>query len=280
MKTNTMRAPLYKAGAVILVMALLAYLTSSSGGGVLDSVGQLIIGAFRLVQWGIAMVIGVAVCIAVFIGIFLFAVSLYDKEASASVYAKTKQSVAELLAPVFAFVGGFCCKSSSCSAPVQPTVDTSAQLKNELQTIVAGEVGKITASQQELNAQFASLHTKIQSLEEKTAGFAAAGQVEAIAGEIAASAQTLNGVQETITALEGKISDTAQKLQAITPDKMLGDLPVRLEKLEQQGEDKGFDPQPLTESIQNLQKEMEEIKKAQSAPAAKSAPGGKGKKKA
>ena len=64
MKTNTMRAPLYKAGAVILVMALLAYLTSASGGGVLDSVGQLIIGAFRLVQWAIAMTIGIAVCIA------------------------------------------------------------------------------------------------------------------------------------------------------------------------------------------------------------------------
>ena len=61
MKTNTMRAPLYKAGAVILVMALLAYLTSASGGGVLDSVGQLIIGAFRLVQWAIAMTIGIAV---------------------------------------------------------------------------------------------------------------------------------------------------------------------------------------------------------------------------
>ncbi len=280
MKTNTMRAPLYKAGAVILVMALLAYLTSASGGGVLDSVGQLIIGAFRLVQWAIAMTIGIAVCIAALIGIFLFAVSLYDKEASASMFAKTKESVADLLAPVFAFVGSLWCKSGSCAAPVQPVVDNSVQLKNELQTIVAGEVGKVTASQQELNAQFASLHAKIQSLEEKTVGFAAAGQVEAIAGEIAASAKTLSGVQESVTALEGKISDTAQKLQAMTPEKVLGDLPARLEKLELQGEDKGFDPQPLTESIQNLQKELEEVKKAQSASVAKSAPGGKGKKKA
>lgn len=280
MKTDTMRAPLYKAGAVILVMALLAYLTSASGGGVLDSVGQLIIGAFRLVQWAIAMTIGIAVCIAALIGIFLFAVSLYDKEASASMFAKTKESVADLLAPVFAFVGSLWCKSGSCAAPVQPVVDNSVQLKNELQTIVAGEVGKVTASQQELNAQFASLHAKIQSLEEKTVGFAAAGQVEAIAGEIAASAKTLSGVQESVTALEGKISDTAQKLQAMTPEKVLGDLPARLEKLELQGEDKGFDPQPLTESIQNLQKELEEVKKAQSASVAKSAPGGKGKKKA
>jgi hypothetical protein len=280
MKTNTMRAPLYKAGAVILVMALLAYLTSASGGGVLDSVGQLIIGIFRLVQWAIAMVIGVSVCIAALISIFLFAVSLYDKEASASMYTKTKESVAELLAPVFGLVGGLCCRTSSCTVPAQPVVDNSAQLKSELQTIVAGEVGKVTASQQELNAQFASLQAKIQSLEEKTTSFAAAGQVEAIAGEIAASAKTLTSVQESVTTLEGKIRDTAQKLQAMTPEKMLGDLPARLEKLELQGEDKGFDPQPLTESIQSLQKDLEEVKKAQSASVAKSVPGGKGKKKA
>ena len=62
MKTNAMRTPLIKAGVVLLVFVLLAYLTSASPeGGVLDSVGLIIIGAFRLVQWAIAMIIGVGV---------------------------------------------------------------------------------------------------------------------------------------------------------------------------------------------------------------------------
>lgn len=99
MKTNAMRTPLIKAGVVLLVFVLLAYLTSASPeGGVLDSVGLIIIGAFRLVQWAIAMIIGVGVCIAFLIGVFLFAVSLYDREAASVLYAKTKSAVADLLA--------------------------------------------------------------------------------------------------------------------------------------------------------------------------------------
>ncbi|MGE4559571.1 MAG: hypothetical protein AB7E77_05190, partial [Desulfobulbus sp.] len=65
MKTNMMRAPLIKSAVVLLIFILLAYLTSASPeGGVLNSLGLIIIGAFRFVQWAFAMVIGLAVCIA------------------------------------------------------------------------------------------------------------------------------------------------------------------------------------------------------------------------
>ncbi len=50
------------------------------------------------------MTIGVAVCIAFLIGVFLFAVSLYDRQASSVLAAKTREAVSELLAPVFALV--------------------------------------------------------------------------------------------------------------------------------------------------------------------------------
>ena len=164
--------------------------------------------------------------------------------------------------------------------PAQAVVDNTAQLKSELQTIVAGEVGKVTASQQALNSQFASLQAKLQSLEDKTGGFAAADQIEAIAAEISASAKTMAGVQEKVTALENKFSETSQKLQAMTPEKLLGDLPGRLEKLEQRGEDKSFDPQPLVESIEQLQRQVEEIKTVKASPATKTISTGKSKKKA
>lgn len=258
MKTNMMRAPLIKAGVVLLIFVLLAYLTSASPeGGVLNSVGLIIIGAFRLVQWALAMTIGLAVCIAFLIGIFLFAVSLVNKETAASMYEATKVGVVALLRPVFGFVGSFQCKESTCK-PVAPAADSTV-LKDELQTIIAGEVKKVTDNQQTLNAQFTALHSKIQALEEKSADFAAAGQLEAIAGEIAASGQVLGAVKENVATLEGKLNTTVQQLQAITPEKILGDVPARLEKLEQQGD--GFDPKPLTESIETLQKEMEELKK-------------------
>ena len=67
-------------------------------------------------------------------------------------------------------------------------------------------------------------------------------------------------------------------MQDLTPDKLLGDLPGRLDKLEQQGKEPGFDPQPLTESIQALQQEVEELrKKGSNKP---QAAGGKTRKKA
>jgi len=270
MKENMMRTPLIKSAVVLLVFVLLAYLTSASPeGSVINSVGLIIIGAFRLVQWAIAMAIGLAFCIAFLIGIFLFAVSLVNKETAASMYAGVKHSVATLCAPLFSRLGSLTCKESSCTQPTQPTppvqsvqaaVDTE-QLKDELQVIIVSEVKKVTDNQQTLQEQFSALNAQMQTMEEKSSGFAAAAQLETIAGEITASGKILGTVQNTVATLEGKLSDTVQKLQTITPETMLGDIPARLQSLEQKGDDKGFDPQPLTETLQTLQKEVEELKK-------------------
>jgi len=275
MKENMMRTPLIKSAVVLLVFVLLAYLTSASPeGSVLNSVGLIIIGAFRFVQWLIAMAIGLAVCIAFLIGIFLLAVYLVNKESAAAMYAGVKRSVATLCAPLFSRLGTFSCKESLCAqpvAPVQPvqaTVDTE-QLKGELQTIIVDEVKKVADNQQALHEQFAALNAQMQAMEEKSSSFAAAGQLEAIAGEIAASGKVLGTVQSAVVTLEGQLSDTVQKLQAMTPEAMLGDIPARLQSLEQQGDDKGFDPQPLTETLQALQKEMEELKKKNTGGGAK-----------
>ena len=273
MNANTMRTPLIKSAVVLLVFVLLAYLTSASPeGSVLGSIGMIIIGAFRLVQWALAMAIGLAVCIAFLIAIFLFAVAMVNKETAASMYAGVKQSVAVLLAPVFSCLGSYKCKEAQCAPSVQPVeaVAGNEQLKDDLQTIIADEVKKVTENQQVLSAQFTALNAQMQAMEEKSSGFAVAGQLDTIAGEIAASGKILGTVQATVTTLEGKLGDTVQQLQALTPEKILGDIPARLDKLEQPVT--GFDPQPLTESIQTLQKELEEIKK-------KSTPNTKAKKR-
>ena len=261
MKANMMRTPLIKSAVVLLVFVLLAYFTSvSPEGSVLGSVGTIIIGAFRLVQWALAMAIGLTVCIAFLVGIFLFAVSLVSKETAVTMYAGVKRSVVALCAPFCSCLGSLKCTDVQCSQPVQVAAD-SEQFKDELQAIIVGEVKKVTDSQQALHEQFVALNAKIQSIEEKSSGFAATGQLEVIAGELTNSAQALVTVQDAVATLEGKLSDTVQQLQSITPEKMLGDVPARLALLEQKGDVKEFDPQPLTESLQVLQKEVEELKK-------------------
>lgn len=275
MKENMMRTPLIKSAVVLLIFVLLAYLTSASPeGSVLNSVGLIIIGAFRFVQWLVAMAIGLTFCIAFLIGIFLFAVSLVNKETAASMYAGVKQSVAVLCAPLFCRLGAACKTSPALPSAlplepvqsVQPAVD-AGQLKDELQAIIVGEVKKVVDSQQALHDQVVTLTAQLQALEEKSASFAASGQLEVIASEIAGTGKVLATVQAAVAGLEGQLGDTVQKLQAITPEAILGDLPARLQGLEQQGAALVFDPQPLTDSLQTLQKEVEELKK-------KNTPGG------
>ena len=276
MKENTMRAPLLKAGIVLLVFVLLAYLTSASPeAGLFSAIGQIIIGAFRLVQWAIAMVIGLAFCIAFLIGIFLFAVSLVNRETAASMYQAVTKSVCALCQPICArFSSRFGqCKETSASCSASPSLGTAAAVapdtsfKEELQSIVAGEVRKVAESQQVLNDQFAALAGKIQAMEDKSADFASAGQLGAIASELTASGKTLETVQAQVATLEDKIGETVQQLQTTTPEKMLGDIPARLQKLEQPKEEQPafFDPAPLITSIENLQMEIEELKKKKSS---------------
>jgi hypothetical protein len=265
MKTSMMRTPLIKSAAVLLIFAILAYLTSASpDGGVLNSLGLMIIGVFRFIQWTIAMVIGMAVCIAFLIGIFLFAVSLVNRETAASMYAAVKMAVAELCRPLFVYISSLQSKDSQGVA----SPAAADELKEELQAIISGEVRKVTDCQQSLNDQFIPLNSKITELESKTSDYAAVAQLEAIAGEIAASGQVLTEVKDQVANLEGKLNESASKLEGLHPDKILGDIPTRLEKLEQQ--DNGFDPQPLTEAIDALKTEMEEVKKTGAAKTTKS----------
>jgi hypothetical protein len=272
MKKNAMRAPLLKAGAVLLVFVLLAYLTSASPeGSVLNSAGLIIIGAFRLVHWAIALAIGLVVSIAVLIAIFLFAVFLVNREASVSMYHAVKKAVRAFCQPVCSRFGAFgqCKEIPSCPAPPVHEVTTpDTHFKEEMRAIAADEARQITEHQQALRDQFSVLTSAMQALKEQSADCASAGQLHAIASELAAFGKTLATVQTQVAALEGEINGTVRQLQGITPEKMLGDIPARLQKLEQPKEERPpFDPAPLIASIENLRMEMDELKKRKSSTA-------------
>ncbi len=295
MKTNTMRTPLIQSALILLLLGVVAYLTSSTpDGSVLGSVGLFIIGIFRLIQWAMAMAIGLAICIAFLIGIFLFSAWVFDSQASAPLYDKAKQSLAAIFCPLccrafdfFKGIGTSAAGTSSLGAGPARAVHEQPEAAGAEVNPLAEEIRKVTENQQALQAQFVSLHQKLEGMEEATAGFATTGQVEGLSGELAVSGKALANVQESVAALQGKMDATAQQVQALSPEKILGDLPGRLSAVEgsvaQQGQETVFDPQPLHDSIEDLRKEVAELKssKTTKTTAAKSAAtgGAKGKKR-
>jgi len=273
MKRNMMRGPLVKSAVILIILTLLAYLTSASPDtGVLGSLGLIIIGAFRLVQWSIAMVIGMAVCIAFLIGIFLLAVSMVNKETAGSMFVAAKAGITEMIKAAVCSIKCMMGKEAQCCCPKEleapkaelvaeestPAEPSTTEVKDELQGIISTEMQKVNDNQQSLSDQFAAINTKLDALEAKTGEFAAAAQIETIASDIAASSEAVNTVTAQVAALEAKIGETVAKIDSINAEKILGDIPTRLEKVEQ--EDTSFDPQPLTDAIAEAKTGLDEAK--------------------
>lgn len=284
------RASLYKAAAVLLFFVILAYLTSATpDGGVLSSIGQMIIGVFRFIQWSIAMLIGVALSIAVLIAIFLFAVSLSNKAAAASMYQTVKVAVIDSLRSLFSRYS----TASTSAETVQPEeIPAQNELELPLQqsqasepsppdtisTQIADDIQKVIESQQELSSQLSDLTGKLQALEERSADFMTAGHLETVTSELAATGQTLGALQADAAALKEKVSHTLQQINTITPEKILGDIPERLQHLEAKEDTPQFDPAPVISSIEALETAVEELKKQKTPAKARAA--AKAKKKA
>jgi predicted nucleic acid-binding Zn-ribbon protein len=283
MKTNTMRTPLIISAAVLLVFALLVYFTSATPGvGVFGSVGLIIIGIFRFIQWTVAMIIGLTFSIAVLFGVFLLCVAIASRQKAAEMYQNIKRSVVELLEPAFCYLATLRGKKAPdavtepsripapaaghedtaeippAAAPDDERVDEPVVAAVISAADLAEEIKTIAEVQQKLTEQITTLNAQVTAMEEKSTSFATAGQVDSIAGEITASNKSLGAVQESMTTMEGKISETVHKVQTLSAEKLLGDLPARLKKIEQ---DQGpaFDPTPLNEALAALQTKINAI---------------------
>lgn len=283
MKTNTMRAPLIISAAVLLVFALLAYFTSATPGvGVFGSLGLIIIGILRFIQWIIAMIIGLTLTIAVLFGVFLLCVAFASPQKAAQMYQNMKHAVMDMLEPAFCYLGTLRGKNTPgavaeprqqsaqgagqeepaaippAAAPDVEPVEEPVVAATVSPVDLAEEVKSIAEVQQKLNQEISVLNAQLTAMEEKSATYATADQVDSIAGEITASNKSLGAVQESMSAMEGKITETVQKVQTLSGEKLLGDLPARLEKIEQ-GQAPEFDPTPLNEALAALQTKITAI---------------------
>jgi hypothetical protein len=252
MKPNVLQAPLIKSAIVLVIFSLLFYFTSTSPeGSVWGSIGAIFIVAFRTVQWALALAIGLIVSLAVLIGIFFGAVAMVNPASASRMYEGLRQTLLAWFTPVITL-----CKSQR-EEKLVAAFDTFGQdLKKEFASdIQAAQVG-LLKTQAELKTSLDGLSSRLATLEEATTGLAAAEQVEAMVGEVNDVVESAAVIKGTVDTLKSRVEQTAKQVQEVSGDAMLGDLPARIEALEQQEivePTAGVDITGLEKSIAGLQ---------------------------
>lgn len=281
MKQNVLRGPLIKSAVVLVVFSLLFYFTSSSpGGSVWTSIGLLCIALFKTVQWAVGMVIGLAVSLAVLIGIFLGAVALADPSSASRMYEGLRQTVISWFAPLLALL------KSDREEKTAAALDSMSQgLKKEFSADLQGLQAMLRRNQAELESKMGGFSSRLAALEETTAALASTEQVDALAGEITSAVDSAAEIKGIVDTLKASVDQTAQQVQAVSGEALLGDVPARLETLEQQEMPEvpaPVDLAPLEKDIAALRVELAAVRKqaAEAAVPPVAQPGAKAAKQA
>ena len=230
MKPNVLQAPLIKSAIVLVIFSLLIYFTSTSPeGSVWGSIGSIFIFAFRTIQWALALAIGLIVSLAVLFGIFFGAVALFSPASASRMYEGLRQTLLVWFTPVITL-----CKSQR-EEKLTAALDTFGQdLKNEFASdIQAAQVG-LKRNQAELETSLGGLSSRLATLEETITGLAAAEQVEAMVGQVNDVGESAAVIKGAVDTLKSSVEQTAKQVQEVSGDAILGDLPARIEALEQQ----------------------------------------------
>ena len=248
MKQNVLRGPLVKSAVVLVVFSLLFYFTSSTpGGSVWASIGTLCIALFKTVQWAVGMAIGLTVSLVVLVGIFLGAVALADPASASRMYEGLRRTVISWFAPL---LGLF---KSDRGEKAAAALDSMGQdLKNQFTADLQGLQAGLRRNQAELDSKMAGLTSRLSTLEETAATLAPAEQVDVLAEEIKSAVDAAAELQGTVTALKSSVDQAAKQVEAVSGEAILGDVPARLEALEQQE----FPEIPSPVDLSPLEKEI------------------------
>lgn len=258
MKPNLLRAPLINSAILLVVCSLLVYFTlTSPEGSIWSSMGAIFTLFFRIVQLVIGLALGLLVCIAVLIGIFLGAVALFDGASASRMYEGLRQTILSWLAPVLDLL------SSDRDDKLQAELsDLGQTLKTDFSQMIDSARRELSTAQNVLAGKLQALQGKVQATEEATAEKVSAEQLEALTAEVATVTEALTATEGKIKTLQDKIEKAVQEVGAVDPGSILGDVPARLEKLEQQEPPAPVDLQPLEKKIATIQAEIKTLQGA------------------
>ena len=132
MKNNSLLKPLINSVLVLAVFSLLIYLIAGSPETTIwssfwSALGMIVMGVLRTLQWIIAMLLALLVCLAFLFAIFFSAVALFDREISSKMYGNLKKLLFSWLP---SFTGQCCCSTAQSSqeeATTKPTTKPTTE---------------------------------------------------------------------------------------------------------------------------------------------------------
>ena len=253
MKPSQLRLPLISSAIILLIISLLVYFTlTTPEGSVVGSIGSIVLLIVRAAQTAIGLALGLIICLAVLTGIFLGAIALVSGAAASKMYEGLRQNILQWLAPL---AGLF--KSNDGEKLQNELTAFGDTMKADFTRFIAPVRRELATLEEAFEGKVKTLRGQLSEVEDTIADKASAEQLATVTAEVATVSETLGGTEATIKTLQAKVEQAG----AVDAEKILGDVPARLETLEQQEPAAPVDLQPLEEKISGLQAEINKVTK-------------------
>ncbi|MCI5128336.1 MAG: hypothetical protein D3907_07505, partial [Candidatus Electrothrix sp. AUS3] len=232
---------------VLLAFSTLLYLVAGSPEATpWSSLGAIIMAIFKMIQWLIAMTMALVICLVVLFAIFFGAVALFDRKAAASMF----QNLMASLPSWVPLCGEGCCSSS---AQAEAAEERYNALRTELKEVHA----YVHTTQKLLIDQ---LTVRIEKLEVMSTDMASQEKLEDMSHDIQNTVDSLSSIQDVVTVMQSPVEQTANQLEAMSPESILGGLPQRVQSLETFEKEQGAIKIPEPIDITPLQDELTQVK--------------------
>jgi hypothetical protein len=261
MKKNMLSKPISYSILVLALFSLLLYLIAGNPEAtVWSSLGVIIMGVLRTIQWIIAMALALLACLAFLFTIFFGAVALFDRNTSAKMYGNLKTL---LLSWFPSFTEQCCCTSAQSSLKETETVAVEQECE-AMNAEINNVREHLHTTRQVLTDKIDQLGSRIEKLEAMTTDMAGKQQLDDMSHKVQDAVDSLSGIQSAVSAMQSSVDQTTSQLQDISPDNILGDLPGRVQTLEEQQSvaeaPEPVDITPIQNDINIMQSELTQIK--------------------
>ena len=263
MKNNPLRVPLINSAVVLAVLALIVYFTVTSGHGSLwSSIGAIFILIFRLAQLAIGLGLALLVSLGVLIGIFLGAVAIFDGAAASRMYEGLRRIILTWTAPL---AGLF--KSDREEKLAAALADLEQRIGREIAGQIGGLRREMTGLREELAGTIQKVAGRLSQLE---AASVSRDELAEPLEAVTAATEAVAALEQGLKKVEDRLDQVAKQAAEVDAASLLGDLPARVEALEQAEPPaieipeipEPVDIGPLEKQIQELGREIDSLREA------------------